>query len=45
MESVDDREVKEAEDQVVEVAEAETGWDQETWDQDRGPDLAVDVAS
>ena len=44
-ESVDDWEATEAEDQVMEVAEAETGWDQEAWDQDRGPDLAVDIAS
>ena len=29
VESVDDWEAKEAEDQVREVAEAETGWDQE----------------
>jgi hypothetical protein len=45
VESVDDWEAKEAEDQVMEVAAAETGWDQEAWDQDRGPDLAVDIAS
>ena len=44
-ESVDDWEAKEAEDQVMEVAEAETGWDQGAWDLDRGPDQAVDIAS
>ena len=29
-----------AEWEAKEVEEAETGWDQEAWGQDRGPDLA-----
>ncbi len=45
MESAAEWEAKEVEDQVMEVEEAETGWDQEAWDQDRGPDLAYDNAS
>ncbi len=45
VESVGDWEAKEAEDQAMEVAEAEMGWDQGAWDQDRGPDQAVDIAS
>ncbi len=45
MESVDEREVKEAEDQVMEVGEAETGRDQEAGGQDQGLDPAYqDIA-
>jgi hypothetical protein len=42
VESVDEREVTEAEGQVMEVEEAERGRAQEAWGQDRGPDLAYD---
>jgi hypothetical protein len=42
VESVDEREVTEAEGQVMEVEEAERGRAQEAWGQDRGLDLAYD---
>ncbi|HWF59471.1 MAG TPA: hypothetical protein VN666_04080 [Nitrospira sp.] len=44
VESVDEWAVKEAEDQVMEVVVAETGWDREAWDRDQGPDQAYDVS-
>ena len=42
VESVDEWEVKGAEDPVMEVGETETGWDQEAEGQDRDPDPVYD---
>lgn len=44
VESVDEWAVKGAVDQVMEVGETETGWDQEAWGRDQDPDRAYNVA-